>query len=325
MAQLLVTCVPPARDRDLDVGAFTSIYLAADIFARARRMLGDDVILATPGPVEGPAARTLARADIVLSPLPDRGAFDDVVIFAGSDDIAIGEVATLVAHLGQPRAIRLASLVDRGNAYAPDEGYCVWMSDLLDAVSADALRFYLALMGPDEAVRDFELLDIQRTVDLFLAGDLSASAVRAAELDASAMACVSSDRALDDFLGYLRESYRNAVSVDGFSLASLGNALLGINGQLKQSRIDEAYGQLPRLLALFSLLAPPLMPRFAADLTTFLGLAGDWGRDWLEHGGVVPPVSSRAISGPPPAIAPVDGERLAAIERAMRAHMPAEV
>lgn len=56
MAQLLVTCVPPARDRDLDVGAFTSIYLAADIFARARRMLGDDVILATPGPVEGPAA-----------------------------------------------------------------------------------------------------------------------------------------------------------------------------------------------------------------------------------------------------------------------------
>lgn len=324
MARLLVTCTPAPLDRDLDVSAFTSIYLAADIFARARRMLGDDVTLATAGPVEGPAARTLERADIALTSLPGHGAFDEVILFAGSADAAIGEAEKTVSHLGPPRAVRLASLVDRGAAYAPDKGYCVWMSDLLDAVATDALRFYLALMGPDDAVRDFEVSDIQRTVDLFLAGDLSASTAKAAALDAEAMGRLPSDPALDDFLSYLRESYTGAVTVDGFSLARLGNALLGINGQLKQSRIDEAYGQLPRLLALFSLLAPPLMPRFATDLAAFLGLTTDWGRGWLKHGGAVPPISAAAISGPPPAVATVDGDRLAAIESRLRAHMPIE-
>lgn len=330
MARLLVTCPPPPRDRDIDVSAFTTIYLAADIFTRARRLLGDEASLVTVGPVEGPAATSLARAGIAIQALDGgQGPQDcEAVLFAGNEEKAIAALDEATARIapstGKTRAVRLAPLVNRGHTYAVDRGHCIWMADLLDAVPVEALRFYLALMGPDESVRDLEVPDMQRTVDLFLAGDLSASAAKAAELDAEAMGRLPSDPALDDFLGYMRDSYTNAVTVDGFALASLGNALLGINGQLKQSRIDEAYGQLPRLLALFSLLSRPLMPGFADQLGDFLGLTSRWGSDWLHTGGAVPPVSPGAISGPPPRIATVDAERLGAIENRLREHAPTE-
>ncbi|HEX2581690.1 MAG TPA: class I tRNA ligase family protein [Dongiaceae bacterium] len=45
MSRLIVTAAPPTSNGDLHIGHLSGPYLGADVFARARRQLGDDVLL----------------------------------------------------------------------------------------------------------------------------------------------------------------------------------------------------------------------------------------------------------------------------------------
>ncbi len=177
-----------------------------------------------------------------------------------------------------------------GKKFSTTRNHAVWGTDMLSRVSADQLRFYLALTNPEIDQTDFVLEDFRRVTDrcftepwnelhgrigAALAAGHAAHAAGAAPLPAELaarlgklaggleeaydLASFSLRRAaalLAEALGTVAEHASNALARPGEPGAGLSAALTGA-----------------RALAFF---AGPLMPRFATRLREALGPEGGW-------------------------------------------------
>ena len=342
----LILCAAPPADRDIDAAGFAAIWLAADVYARGQRLLGRSarVLVAAGGGGDGEGAgapATLRRAGVDIDgvltlgggtpgvlplrrhrprqigdrPMPVR-----LTVFAARSLIdAVSEIDDL-GPITDTRIIAPPPLTDlSGGSFDPSIGRAIFLTDLLDRMPAEALRFYLALMSEPQDARELSMADLARTHNLFMVRDLGTSLATISNLDPVAGTALAQDRPEDDLILDFRTRLHAALDGRSFSIAALAGVVLGVNGQMKQARLYGTPERIPRLAGLFQLFARPLMPATADGIAAFLGLGQGWGEPWTRVGGEIPSCSARLVRGSAPAFDPVDEAALVALESGMAA------
>ncbi|MEN2988594.1 class I tRNA ligase family protein [Tistrella sp. BH-R2-4] len=348
----LILCAAPPADRDIDAAGFAAIWLAADVYARGQRLLGRSarVLIAAGGGRDGDGAgapATLRRAGVDIDgvltlgggtpgvlplrrhrprqigdrPMPVR-----LTVFAGRDVVTARSLIDAVSEIDDlgpvtdTRIIAPPPLTDlSGGSFDPSTGRAIFLTDLLDRMPAEALRFYLALMSEPQDARELSMADLARTHNLFMVRDLGTSLAAISNLDPVAGTALAQDRPEDDLMLDFRNRLHAALDAHSFSLAALAGVVLGVNGQMKQARLYGTPERIPRLAGLFQLFARPLMPAAADGIAAFLGLGQGWGEPWARVGGEIPSCSARLVRGSAPGFDAVDEAALVALESGMAA------
>ncbi len=185
-----------------------------------------------------------------------------------------------------------------GKKFSTTRNHAVWGTDILARVSADQLRFYLALTNPEVEQTDFVVADFQATTDRRLTApwnDIHARLGAALARRMSPMSTMSTaspvqtaplPAELAGRLDALAAGLEAAYGVEAFSLR-VAAGLLADHLEWLAGHVAATLGQpgetgcalsaaltATRALAFF---AGPLMPRFATGLREALGPEGGWG------------------------------------------------
>jgi methionyl-tRNA synthetase len=177
-----------------------------------------------------------------------------------------------------------------GKKFSTTRNHAVWGTDILSRVSADQLRFYLALTNPEIDQTDFVLEDFRQVTDRCwtapwneLHGRIAAALAEGTGAGAAGAAPLSADLAcrLDSLAERLEEAYdlrsfslRRAAALLAEALGTVAEhaaTVVGRPGEKAAGLSAALTGA--RALAFF---AGPLMPRFATRLREALGPEGGW-------------------------------------------------
>ena len=182
-----------------------------------------------------------------------------------------------------------------GKKFSTTRNHAVWGTDILSRVSADQLRFYLALTNPEVEQTDFVVADFQATTDRRLTapwndihariGAALAASRGSGDLPVSPVQTAPLPEELASRLDAVATGLEAAYGKDAFSLRAAaalladhlewmaGNVAATLGTPRKSGSELSAALTAARALAFF---VGPLMPRFGTRLREALGPEGGW-------------------------------------------------
>lgn len=178
-----------------------------------------------------------------------------------------------------------------GKKFSTTRNYAVWAGDILDVVSSDPLRFYLAYINPELGEANFVLSEFRDTTDRLLTGPWNKVHAVLNQLTAEDWRLATTATPREDFAPRLQEltaELEKCLAIESLSLRRTAHLLSDWLGDLEQSVEDLSQAShddpqrgpaLATLLAgvrALAVFATPVIPTFAARLSQALGQDLDW-------------------------------------------------
>lgn len=167
-----------------------------------------------------------------------------------------------------------------GEDFSTSRGHAIWVRDILKTHPADAVRTYLALNSPEDAVCNFSMAEFSAWYEKDFIG--KQNRLRDALFDTSEkqrfIAIAPRDR---EALNALLRDWRKASSEGAFSMRKLAHVCAAV--------LDLAADAAPRravdarmLLAAYAVLASPIHPAWSAEVMQRIGLEQSVAIEWLN-------------------------------------------
>lgn len=174
-----------------------------------------------------------------------------------------------------------------GQNFSTSRKIVIWASEFLDYVSPNLLRFYLALVAPEQESADFRVKEFRDTVNKKLVNSFNELMCI---VENSMQVTVDEMPTIEYYarpLSLLREDWIAAASKSTFSMRRMGNVLVKLIDLMQEVALQHPH-LLPTLFGIYSLMSLPIQPEFSRKLADYLSLSKEWGLNWLRNGENLP-------------------------------------
>ena len=195
------------------------------------------------------------------------------------------EAANLEAHKNL-RIYTNAFLKLDGVDFSTSRGIAIWANDLLEKVNSDYVRFYLALVSPEELTASFNPNDFCDFIENDFCEYLNFLINLCKNLGKNS----SFDRNLAN---NLLEKWQDTVCIDSFSMKALADFLLEELKKINTNSVRDDEKNI--FLSIWSVLAYPLIPNLSKSLLEAFGLSMENFTPWLNNQLDIPPFPEKKI------------------------------
>ncbi|OWW21577.1 methionine--tRNA ligase [Noviherbaspirillum denitrificans] len=167
-----------------------------------------------------------------------------------------------------------------GEDFSTSRGHAIWVRDILKTHPADAVRTYLALNSPEEAVCNFSMAEFSAWYETAFNGKLNRlrDTLFNANQKQAFIAIAACDRAAFNTL--LRD-WRHAGSEGAFSMRRLARVCASVLDLAADAAVHRA-ADARMLLAAYAVLSSPIHPAWSSALMQRIGLEQSVAAEWLD-------------------------------------------
>lgn len=173
-----------------------------------------------------------------------------------------------------------------GGDFSTSRGHAIWIRDILNDVSSDALRLYIALIAPEISTQNFVLSDFRRWLVSDFAALSSITAAGCVEPYHPVGHSLGADEA--EIAGAIKERWRTATDFGQFSIRSVAELLRDLARTIGERRTIGA--PIRPLLAVYAVVGECIHPRLSRCLLADLNIRVEPLRQWLRDDRMATPV-----------------------------------
>lgn len=167
-----------------------------------------------------------------------------------------------------------------GGDFSTSRGHAIWVDDILEEVSSDSLRYYLALVSPEEQVENFEIKKFNAwREDVFQPFCEMLEAYMEDHAQEFARAHFSSGNVLA-IAGQYKKEWNSYTETTGFSITGIAETLQKLLVELRTS-LENGQIDVNPLICLYLVSGQPVHPDLSEKLISRYSINEKEITDWL--------------------------------------------
>jgi methionyl-tRNA synthetase len=167
-----------------------------------------------------------------------------------------------------------------GGDFSTSRGHAIWVDDILEEVSSDALRYYLALVSPEEQTENFEIKKFNAWhEDVFQPFCEMLEAYMEGHAQDFTHALFSNGN-ITAFAEYFKKEWNSFTETNGFSITGISQTLHKLLAEI-QTALENGQMDVDPLISLYLVSGKPIHPDLSEKLISRFSINEKEIMDWL--------------------------------------------